>query len=311
MPDRLLASDLSAALERLASHLGSHSSFLSSAVHSWMCRISPAGEPAIELVHPQMFPILQLPDWLVESFSLDRNHDFHQAVTYSSLCGYYYTRLIDNIMDAHTSVPEETHLLPAAGFFSVEFHSAYQKFFPAQHAFWRHFQRIWIAAVDSTAHDATLPAVSRDEFEHISSRKFAAVEIPVVATAYFYERPEAIDGWIQFVRVLGKWSQVFDDLMDWHADRSRGQATWFLSEAKLRKRSSESIDQWVAREGLAWGLGILDQWMDDLRSQAGALASFKAQEFLQQRASLREERAQILEKGFASLTQLASILGKT
>jgi hypothetical protein len=302
---------LSIAIERLVSQMEAHSTFLASAIHTWMCRMSPTGEPAAELAHPQMFPILQLPEWVVESLGVSMNGEFHHAVTYSSLCGYYYTRLVDDLMDGHVGVQDEIRLLPAAGFFASEFQFAYQPYFPPQHEFWSYFRRTWMDAADGTAHDFTLQVVRREDFERISSRKFAAVGIPVAATAYLYGCPEEGFRWIAFAHALGKWSQLFDDLLDWHADRERGHATWVLSEGERRKHASESVAQWVAREGYTWGFALLQEWMADLVSQAQALGSSGAQDFLERRESLRQQRAETLEKGFASLAQIATILGRT
>lgn len=300
---------LRVALEKLGSGLEVQAPFLAEALRDWICRISPTGEPEGHFEHPRMFPIIPLPEWVVEGLGASRDPAFHEAVTYSSVCGYYYTRLVDNFMDGDVEV--KGSLLPATGFLASEFQAEYQKYFPARHEFWNRFRTIWLGAAEGAGHDASLRVVTADHFDRISSRKFAAAGIPVTATCYFYERPEAIAGWMQFVDLLGKWSQMFDDVLDWHQDREQGRATWFLSEGERRKRAEELMLQWVAREGSEWGFQLLEHWMQELQRQAVALESAGAQQFLRERESLRREKEKEWAEGFASLAQMASILQMT
>lgn len=256
-----------------------------------------------------MFPILQLPHWVAESLGVLHDREFQEALTYSSVCGYYYTRLIDNLMDHDGGASEEASLLPMAGVLVCEFQFAYQKYFSAEHELWNYFRAIWLAAAENSAGDAGLCDVSPDSFERISSRKFAAAGIPIAATCYFYRRPDAFMLWDVFAHGLGRWSQMFDDILDWHEDRNHGRATWFLSEAERRKSAAESVDQWVVvGPGRAWGFARLNEWMQDLVAQAGVLGSPGARQFLEQRQRLVRAKEEDLTQGYAALAQLASIL---
>ena len=305
-------SPLSAALQRLSSVLETEGPFLARELRAWMSRISPSAEPSGHFEHRRMFPLLQMPEWVAESFSVSCDPAFHQAITYSSLCGYYYTRLIDNFMDADVEVEYRNRsLLSAAGFLASEFQFAYQPYFLAQHDFWNHFREIWLEAAESTAQDAALWTVTENDFERISSRKFAAAGIPVAATCYFYGHPEAIPAWIDFTQTLGRWSQMFDDVLDWHEDRQQGRATWFLTEAERRRDASESVDQWVLRAGSAWGFSLLAEWLEDLQRRARDLGSPGLLDFLEQREMLQREKQEEWRAGLAALTELAGILRMT
>jgi hypothetical protein len=280
-------------------------------MHRWMSRISPTGSPAGHFEHPRMFPILQLPEWIAESLGVARDPEFHEAVTYSSICGYYHTRLIDNLMDGNVDIHENINLLPIAGVLASEFQFAYQMYFPPEHVFWKHFRAIWLAAAESAGHDAALEDVSAENFERISSRKFAAAGIPVAASCLFYDKPLTLPPWIEFTNSLGRWSQMFDDVLDWHEDREHGRATWFLSEAQRRKLFHESIEQWVIREGSAWGFVVLKHWMNDLQAQAVVFASTGAREFLRIRRTFSEQKESELTAGYHTIADLAAILQLT
>jgi hypothetical protein len=309
MPKSSESSILARALDELASNLERQAPFLAQALYSWACRISPDGEPSGHFQHPRMFPLLQLPDWVAETLPVSRDPEFHQAVTYSSLCGYYYTRLVDNFIDDDIGTNDEHRsLLPIAGFLAGEFQFAYYRYFPRQHGFWNLYRKIWAQAAESTAHDAALHSVSEDDFDLISSRKFAAAGIPVAAACYFYESPAAVARWMKLTHALARWSQMFDDLLDWQQDQQQARATWFLSEAERRKRPSESVEQWIVYAGGAWGFGLLDCWMEEMREQSRVLGSPGLQEFLLQREALQRRKEKEWKDGVASLAHLASIL---
>jgi hypothetical protein len=297
-----LSNALASAISRLESVLAVQAPFFAREMNKWMRRISPTGKPAGHFEHPRMFPVLQLPGWVAESLGVNCESEFHEAVTYSSVCGYYYTRLIDCRMDGEETIS----ILPIAGVLASEFQFEYQRYFPPKHEFWNHFRAIWLAAAESAGHDAALRDVTREEFEQISSNKFTAAKIPVVAACFFYDRQNAIDRWGKFVDALGRWSQMFDDVLDWHEDRDHNRATYFLSETRRRKRLDESLDRWAIREGHAWAFTQLNEWMADLLEQADALGS--AREFLERRQELAREKEKDLAAGYTAIERLAGIL---
>ncbi len=299
---------VSSAIEQMCSALRAQAPFLSCEVLRWIRQISPNADPAAAFAHMRMFPLLQLPEWLAGTLNAPPDPEFQQSLIASSVSGYYYIRLIDDVMDRDRDHQLELSILPAAGFFSSQFQVFYHAHFPPQHAFWRKFHELWIASCESSAHDASLRMVDWSEFERVASRKYSAAGIPVAAVCYHYDRPDLIAPWVEFTNQLARWSQMLDDLLDWHADRRGHRATLFLSEGERMKRAGESLDQWVVREGCAWGFDLLEQWMHHLRSSAAELGSASLQAYLGHREAWLQEQKTVMLKGFATLSQLAAIL---
>jgi len=301
-------SRVSAAIEQACSTLQIQAPFLSREVFHWIRQISPDGDPCAHFTHVRMFPILQLPEWLMETLPVKPDMEFQQSLIHSSINGYYYIRLIDDVMDGDRDRKLEVSILPVAGFFCSQFQSFYQVHFPSQHAFWQKFHELWIASCESAAHDASLSTVSWSDFDRFSSRKFAAAGIPLTAACYYYDRLELIAPWVEFTHDFARWSQMVDDVLDWHCDRRDRRATYFLSEGERRKLAGESVDQWVVREGCAWAFEILEQWMGDMRSRAAELGSTGLQAYLGQREVWLQGQKTVMLNGFAAVSGLADIL---
>jgi hypothetical protein len=306
MHDAGLHSQASLAILEILAKLRRRAPHLASRTERWMRRISPDGDPAHHFTHPRMFPILQLPQWLAGTLSGVPDIDFHAALTVSSVCGYYYIRLVDNIMDGDTGL--EISVLPAAGFFCAEFQSVYQRYFPAGHTFWQHFDKLWQESCESAARDAESRDIDWIGFQRVSSRKFCAAGIPLVATCFRYDRADLITPWSQFTDAFARWSQMLDDVLDWHTDFSQKRSTYFLSEGARRKQSLESLEEWAVRDGFAWGVKTLEKWMLELHSQVSALGNSDLESYLKQRAARFAQQAAGIQAGFASLAELASIL---
>jgi hypothetical protein len=308
MDNANLTSRISAAIEQVCSTLQIQAPFLSREVSHWIRQISPGGDPCAHFTHVRMFPILRLPEWLVDTLAVKPDPGFQQALMHSSVNGYYCIRLTDDVMDGDRDHKLEVSILPAVGFFCSQFQSFYQAHFPPEHAFWQRFRELWIASCESAAHDNSLRHVSWPDFERVSSRKYSAAGIPVAAACYYYDCRESIAPWLEFTHALGRWSQMVDDVLDWHPDRRDQRATYFLSEGERRKRAGESVDQWVVREGCAWGFELLEQWMGEMRWRAAELGSSGLQDYLGQReAWLRGQKTAMLN-GFAAVSGVAVIL---
>ena len=308
MDNANLTARVATAIGHIGSALQSQAPFLSREVLHWMREISPHGDPAAHLTHLRMFPILQLPKWLLETLPIKPDLEFQQSLIHSSVNGYYYIRLIDDVMDGDRSRNLALSILPAAGFFCSQFQFFYQAHFPPQHDFWRVFHELWTASCESAAHDASLRSVSWTDFERVASRKYSAAGIPVAAACYHQGHPDLIEPWLQFSNDFARWSQMLDDTLDWDSDRRDRRATYFLSEGERRKRAGESLDQWVAREGCAWAFHLLEQWMCNLRLRAGELGSSGLQAYLGQREAALRQQKSVMLKGFATISQLAAIL---
>jgi hypothetical protein len=116
------------------------------------------------------------------------------------------------------------------------------------------------------------------------------VKIPLAAAAFFYNQPERLPPWLRFVERLGGWHQMWNDVFDWHKDLKYGARTYFLAEAARRKRAAETPAAWAVREGVAWGLATLNDWLIDLRDLARPLQSAPVLAYLAERESLLQRR---------------------
>ena len=308
MDNANLTARVAAAIERVCSTLQGQAPFLSCEVSRWIREISPNGDPCAHFTHLRMFPLLQLPEWLLETLPVKPDVEFQESLIDSSVSGYYYIRLTDDVMDGDRDRYLELSILPAAGFFCSQFQFYYQAYFPQQHEFWHMFYELWIASCESAARDGSFSTVSWSDFEQVASRKYSAAGVPVAAVCYHYDRPDLIGPWLGFTNDFARWSQMMDDLLDWHQDRRDGRATYFLSEGERRKRGGESLEQWVAREGHSWAFDLLEQWMRTLNARAAELGSTGLQEYLGRREDwLRQQKSTML-KGFAAISRLADVL---
>ncbi len=307
---RILASQIDAVVDRIGAVLGASSPTFANQVLRWIRRISPGGEPAAHFLNVRMFPILQLPDFVLESLVVAPDERFHQSLISSTVHGYYYIRLIDGIVDGDRDFDLERKILPVAGYFLSEFQLGYQKHFSAEHEFWQVFRRIWTASAASSADDAMQRAVDFSEFERVSSRKFSAAGIPVAATCHYYGRADLLPAWLELVDGLGRWSQMVDDILDWHQDRSLGRATYFLTEGERQRRREESLEEWILREGCDWGFDLLHQWMKQMQESSAQLGSPGLMEYLAGRKAWAAEQHLALRKGLAELARLVGILGQ-
>ena len=305
-----LSARVAAAIDRMVSTLQLQAPFLGREVVRWIEAISPDRDPGGHLTHLRMFPVLQLPEWIVQTLSIPPDAPFQQSLMDSSVNGYYYIRLIDDVTDGDRRRDLALGILPAAGYFCSQFQLPYQECFPPHHKFWSVFTHLWAASCESAAHDAQLSSVSWPDFERISSRKYSAAGIPSAAACFHYGRPDLIDAWLQFTDDLARWSQMLDDTIDWHSDRSGGRATYFISEGERRKRAGESLDQWVAREGFVWAFSLLEKWLENLHRQAACLGSRGLQTYLAEREVWFRQQKSTLLQGFAEISRLAAILNE-
>jgi uncharacterized protein YheU (UPF0270 family) len=305
----ILAAQIDAVVDRIGADLGASSPSLANQVVRWIRRISPGGEPSAHFLDARMFPILELPDFVLESLAVAPDEAFHRSLIFSTVHGYFYIRLIDDIVDGDRDLELERKILPVAGYFLSEFQLGYQKYFSAEHEFWRAFRRLWTASAASSAEDAMQRSVGFAEFERVSSRKFSAASIPVAATCHHYGRADLVPAWLDLVDGLGRWSQMVDDILDWHQDRSLGRATYFLTEGERQTRREESLEEWILREGCDWGFDLLNEWMDRLQKSAVQLGSPGLMEYLAGRKAWAAEQHSTLRNGLAELARLAGILG--
>lgn len=269
----------------------------------WMSQLTQSGQPEDRFKHPEMFPMLQLPWWLASTLSDPIEIEFHSDIVYSTINGYYYIRLIDNVMDREGTA--EIDLLPAAAFFHTRFQDAYVQYFDTRHAFWQGFRALWFGASEAILREASTEVIDRECFLAVSAKKISPAKIPILAVCYRDDRQDLIEPWSRFCDLLARWCQLVDDLFDWPCDLSRrATATYLLSEASKRKHPEEPVACWLARQGFRWAMGELDLWMRQLRALSKELNSADAQRYLDVRHSLLHRRSREVAKGLQRLAEL-------
>lgn len=275
-------------------------------VADWMRSLAGGHAPEAYFTHPLAFPTLLLPWWVEQSLGCEPEPAFQADVAYSSVNGYYFIRMIDNVMDGEATV--EAKLLPALAFFHTEFQAAYQEHFAPTHPFWALYRKVWFGTAEAAIHDARQESISLAMFEQASAQKVRAALIPVAAVCYRHARPDLIEPWSDFVYRMGKWHQMLNDTFDWHKDRSNGNMSYFLSEAQRHKRDSESPTDWIVRTGFQAGCDTLRQWMRDAQDLAATLNCPPLAHYLADRSAQFERRAHDALAGFGALGKLAAAL---
>ena len=307
MYDPELSHIIDEAVARLYASMTEAAPFMAPQVFAWM---RDAGreivEPAERFKHPDSFPMLLLPWWLEGTLQPRPDPAFQADLVYSTLNGYLFIRLIDNVMDGHATV--EPRLLPALGFFHTQFQAPYQRHFQAEHPFWAFFASTWFASAEATVRDAGLAELDRELFVQVAAQKTCAAKIPLAAVCYRFARPHLLAPWSQFVDRFGCWHQMLNDLFDWRRDLEHRTQTYFLSEADRRKGPGESVAGWVIREGFEWGIELLQTWMAELKALAHTLDSSALTAYLATREAMLLERKELVSAGLPSLLNLAATL---
>jgi hypothetical protein len=304
---------LTTALARLQAEMQAAAPFLAGQVSAWMKALARTPSPEDYFRNPLSFPLLLLPWWLEQTIRPQPDVAFQADLVFSTVNGYYYIRLLDNVMDGHpvtsgAGVGVELTLLPAAAFFHTQFQAAYQRHFGPAHPFWDDFSRLWFRSADVTAQDASLSEVSLEAFRRYAGQKVCAVKIPLAAVCHRYDRVDRLEAWSRFVDALGAWHQLCNDVFDCSKDLRHGTGTYFLSQAERRKAAGESAAGWVVREGFDWGIATLHAWLAEARGLARPLGSPQLLAYLDGReAMLRRQQAEVGE-GLRRLADLAAVM---
>ncbi|MBI5030989.1 MAG: hypothetical protein HZB51_10710 [Chloroflexi bacterium] len=291
--------NIGAALERLMPLSGPF-------VRDWLKYLAGTNEPADYYHQVPISPMFWFPWFLEKALHPNPDSSFQSDLVYSTINGYYYIRLIDNLTDHHATV--ELSLLPALGFFHTQFHLPYQKYFVADHPFWNFFATVWFHSADVTMMDAKMVEQDQTQFRQIAAQKICAIKIPLAAVCYQYGQPALIAPWAQFVDSFGGWHQMYSDLFHWHEDASQATETFFLSEARRRKLAHESVADWVIREGFQWGLDCLNEWMTEVQTQAHKLDNADLLHYLNYRQTTARAAGAEVIAALQSASKLSSLL---
>lgn len=274
-------------------------------LESWMQALAGGHAPEAYFKHPLAFPTLLLPWWVEQSLRGQPDPALQFDIAYSSINGYYFIRMIDNVMDDDS--PVEKKLLPALAFFHTEFQTSYQKYFPPAHPFWELYRKVWFGTAQAAIGDARLEAIDLNAFERLSAQKVSAAMIPVAAICYYHNRTDVMAPWFEFVHRIGKWHQMFNDVFDWYKDSQNNSQTYFLSEASRLKRPSETAFEYIIREGFAHGCDEMRAWMRDCQEVAATLNCPELAAYLDERSALFEARAKTSLEGLQTLGKLAAL----
>jgi len=225
-----------------------------------------------QVLSVRAFPHFVLPYWLSPARARGADAEFQTDVIYSTISGYYSIRLCDNIADNDSS-PELRKFAPCAAYLDSEFIRPYMKYFPTTHEFWSVFDEFWAKQAEASVADSLLDDVDEATFASLSSKKFTATKIPIVAVQFRYrETLTSFEQWLRFVDCLGDFAQFSNDFFDWHHD-SKYRITTYVSSESKRRAPRNTVTEWFLNEGLDWGVAELKLRFDNVKLQATALGN--------------------------------------
>ncbi len=292
------------ACTRIEAEFSRSAPFLGEQVCDWMAHLSPTGKAPEYFLQPRSFPLLRLPWWAAKTFTGEPDCEFMADVVYSTVNGYYYIRLLDNVMDGHGTV--DLKILPATAFFHTEFQATYQKYFDAAHPFWEVFRSAWFSASEALTREVNLDRIHRADFERVTVAKLAGARIPLAAVGFRHGAGERLRCWEEFTLALARWSQMEDDLFDWYHDLRHGKTSYFLTEAS-RHIDFESVDAWVISEGFQQGMETLQRELSALRPLVPSLHSPNVVRYLESRQTMLESQKVRIGQAFQVLKDVARI----
>jgi hypothetical protein len=288
MSDSSLDGIVTLAAQRLSADLGRDLPSATPEIRRHLRRVPSLTTPTASLV-PQAFPVFGLPYWMTPGAARIDDGEFLADVTYSTFCGYYAIRLIDNMTD-RDGPAKLSGLLPTVGYFHWSFLRSYLRYFPDGHEFWWEFHRIWSDQANCTAEDALAPDITEEIFYRVSARKFGASKIPLAAVALRNGIPMLLEAWYQFVDTLAAFSQFLNDFFDWRHDAQYGINTFLQSESRRRRRQGESHAEWFLREGFDWASDRLRAEMNSVVERGGRLENDDVDRWMVDRKQLLDRQ---------------------
>jgi hypothetical protein len=293
------------AIERMRNRLSRFAPGLAKEADIWTRELSRTGK-ARDYFNGGRSILLLLPRFLREVCQRAPDRAFESDLAYSTINAYYFVRLIDDVVDG--SPAARPHLLPLLGFLHAEFQSTYARYFQPDNAFWERFHFTWVKMADSIAEQARLSSLTSNDFLRISAGKSSGIRIPLAAVCEFYSRPDLLESWCVFFDAFAIWSQMLDDMLDWVRDYSQASTTWFLSEARRRKRRDEPVSAWILREGIEWGFAHAASQLRALRDIAAELKNENLIRYLDYREAQVAQLWEALHPQLPALARLALVL---
>jgi hypothetical protein len=300
--DAELSAMVREAVAELPATLGATAPRAARKVDEWMRGLSRTGEPADYFLNRERYPMLLLPWWAARQLGVT-DRAFLRDVTASTVSGYYFIRLVDDITDGHATT--EPELLPAAAYFHSRFQGAYQAHPALGAPFHDYLQRHWWAGIEAAVRERESPHLTEAGFGAIAMGKLSGAKIPIAAVCHRAGRADALPAWEEACDLMALAEQMLDDVFDWRDDADAERTTFFLSEGHRRRRPDEELLAWVAREGFTWGT----DWARDRVTQLAACGRRMGVPELSAYADAREafvsEHRAALAPGLAALTLLA------
>jgi hypothetical protein len=306
--ERALRDLVKRAFSRMGLRLAEAAPTLSLHANDWIRSLAGTASAETYFMHERAFPMLLLPWWLEAHVHGTHDRGFHGDVVYSTLNGYYFVRMIDDLMDReHPPAPQ---VLPALIFFHTEFQGSYRRHFPNGHPFWDAYETASFMSAEAASKDADLLEIDGAQFKQISARKIAGVKVPIAAVSHRHDRADLLGPWSDFVDLLGCWHQMLNDMLDWNRDLEQGRITYFLSEAS-RQNAMPSVAEWVVSDGLPWGFAQLEEWMAQLLAAARDLDCPPLLAYLEERGRAVARVGQDLAPSLLAVSRLAQALTST
>jgi hypothetical protein len=304
MYDETLIEVAAEADHQLRANLTQQAPGLATAVDGWLEELFGSASLAEVFTRPDAYPTILMPWWLDGSIG-DHERRLHRALSYSTMNGYLYIRLVDNLMDGDG--PADVGLLPALGFFHLEFLEPYRQLFGPGHRFWSDVRRIWLQTAEATLLDSTLEDIDRTAFESISARKTGAAKIPIAAVCHYRQRLHVQPRWSEFVDGFSRWHQMHNDVFSWRKDVEHDATTYFLSEAR-RQRRDGTVESWFIDGGFHWAIDRLDEYMFELKRIANTLEPSEPLVYLSERERMLATQVEEVEVGLAAAAGVRAAL---
>ena len=148
---RQLASDAVARIER---RLSEGAPSLATPTLAWMRALAGDAPAERYFLHPAAFPMLLLPWWMEGSMNGSPTREFQADLAYSTICGYYAIRMIDDIMDRDAE--PDPRVLPALLVLHTEFERTYHRYLAADDPFWELLSAATYTGAETASRDAGL-----------------------------------------------------------------------------------------------------------------------------------------------------------
>ncbi len=293
------------ALSKLENKPRDNTPYMAERLSDWIGSLAADAKPITYFSHSSAFPTLLFPWWLEKSIAEKIDIDFQTDLVYSSVCGYYFIRLIDNVMDESGHC--ERNLLPILAYLHSQFQSVPFRYFEYNHGFWEYFDRQWSKSAEASLQDSELDEINEAAFIHIASKKVCAGKIPMMAVIMKSGHKSLPANWERLFDLMSCWHQMYNDLLDWKRDLEIDNITWFLTEAKNRTHPNETILSWVMKEGFEWGAGRLKNWMKEMDRLAVAIGNKDLETYITFRDAYFDEKVNNVLDGFQQINKLMDL----